>query len=98
MRVIRLRVGGAEAGDPPGRPNRLAYELLDLRTGRPLRSATTEVEAASWEGVAWSDDAVWLKIASPYRVDLRDGTVARAWPWQSLANCQNIGGKIVCTR
>lgn len=56
--MIRLRVGGAEAGDPPGRPNRLAYELLDLRTGRPLRSATTEVEAASWEGVAWSDDAV----------------------------------------
>ncbi len=80
------------------RPNRLAYELLELRTGRPLRSATTEVEAASWEGVAWTDDAVWLTIASPYRVDLRDGTVARAWPWQSLANCQNIGGKIVCTR
>jgi outer membrane protein assembly factor BamB len=80
------------------RPNRLAYESLDLRSGRSLRSATTEVEAASWEGVAWSDGAAWLTIASPYRVDLREGAVARVWPWQSLANCQNIGGKIVCTR
>jgi outer membrane protein assembly factor BamB len=80
------------------RPNRLSYEALDLRTGRSLRSATAEVEAASWEGVAWTDDAAWLTIASPYRVDLRAGAVARAWPWQSLANCQNIGGKIVCTR
>ncbi len=80
------------------RPNRLAYEALDLRTGRPLQGATGEVEAASWEGVAWSDDAAWLTIASPYRVDLRAGAVARAWPWQSLANCQNIGGRIVCTR
>jgi outer membrane protein assembly factor BamB len=80
------------------RPNRLAYEALELRTGRSLLSATLEVEAASWEGVAWTDDAAWLTIASPYRVDLRAGVVARAWPWQSLANCQNIGGKIVCTR
>jgi outer membrane protein assembly factor BamB len=80
------------------RPNRLAYEALEPRTGRLIRSVTSEVEAASWEGVAWSDDAAWLTIASPYRVDLRSGSVARAWPWQSLANCQNIGGKIVCTR
>jgi outer membrane protein assembly factor BamB len=80
------------------RPNRLAYEALDLRTGRSLASVTAEVEAASWEGVAWTDEAAWLTIASPYRVALRAGTVARAWPWQSLANCQNLGGKIVCTR
>jgi hypothetical protein len=31
-------------------------------------------------------------------VDLRAGTIGRVWPWRSLANCQNIGGKIVCTR
>jgi pimeloyl-ACP methyl ester carboxylesterase len=31
-------------------------------------------------------------------VDLRAGTISRVWPWRSLANCQNIGGKIVCTR
>jgi hypothetical protein len=31
-------------------------------------------------------------------VDLRAGTISRVWPWQSLAHCQNIGGKIVCTR
>jgi outer membrane protein assembly factor BamB len=80
------------------RPNRLAYEALDLRTGRSLASVTAEVEAASWEGVAWTDEAAWLTIASPYHVGLRAGTVTRAWPWQSLANCQNIGGKIVCTR
>jgi outer membrane protein assembly factor BamB len=80
------------------RPSRLAYELLDPRTGRSLASVTGEVEAATWEGVAWTDDAAWLTIASPYRVDLRAGTLARVWPWQSLANCQNIGGRIVCTR
>jgi hypothetical protein len=79
-------------------PNRLAYEALDLRTGRSLASVTAEVEAASWEGVAWTDEAAWLTIACPYHVALRVGTVTRAWPWQSLANCQNIGGKIVCTR
>ena len=72
--------------------------LFDLRTGRSLASVTAEVETASWEGVAWSDEAAWLTIASPYRVDLRTGAIARAWPWQTLANCQNIGGKIVCTR
>jgi len=80
------------------RPNRLAYEALDLRTGRSLASATAEVEAATWEGVAWSDEAAWLTMASPYRVSLGTGVIARAWPWQSLANCQNIGGRIVCTR
>ena len=80
------------------RPNRLAYEALDLRTGQSLASVTAEVEAASWEGVAWTDEAVWLTIASPYHVARRAGAVTRAWPWQSLANCQNIGGKIVCTR
>lgn len=80
------------------RPNRLAYEALDLRTGRSLQTVTAEVEAGSWEGVAWSDEAAWLTIASPYRVDLRAGVVARPWPWESLSNCQNIGGKIVCTR
>jgi hypothetical protein len=31
-------------------------------------------------------------------VDLRAGTISRVWPWQSLANCQNTGGKIVCMR
>jgi hypothetical protein len=77
---------------------RLAYEALDLRTGRSLAGATAPVEAEIWEGVAWSDEAAWLTIASPYRVDLRSGAIARAWPWQTLANCQNIGGKIVCTR
>jgi outer membrane protein assembly factor BamB len=80
------------------RPNRLAYESLELRTGRSLASVTAEVEAASWEGVAWTDEGAWLTIASPYHVALRAGTVTRAWPWQSLSNCQNIGGKIVCTR
>ena len=49
------------------RPNRLAYETLDLRTGRSLASVTAEVEAASWEGIAWTDEAAWLTIASPYR-------------------------------
>ena len=80
------------------RPDRLAYETLDLRTGRSLASATAEVEAASWGGMAWTDDAAWLTIASPYRVAFGAGTVTRVWPWQSLANCQNIGGKVVCTR
>ena len=80
------------------RPNRLTYETLELRTGRPLASVTAEVEAASWEGIAWLDDAAWLTIASPYRVAFAVGTVTRVWPWQSLSNCQNIGGKIVCTR
>jgi outer membrane protein assembly factor BamB len=80
------------------RPNRVAYETLDLRTGRFLANATAEVEAASWEGIAWTDEAAWLTIASPYRVALGAGTVTRVWPWQSLSNCQNIGGKIVCTR
>ena len=40
----------------------------------------------------------WLTIASPYRVAFGAGSVTRVWPWQSLSNCQNIGGKIVCTR
>jgi hypothetical protein len=80
------------------RPNRLAYETPDLRTGRSLASVTTEVEAASWEGTVWTDEAAWLTIASPYRVAFGAGTVTRVWPWQSLSNCQNIGGKIVCTR
>ncbi len=79
-------------------PSRVAHETLDLRTGRSLAGATAEVEAASWDGVAWTDEAAWLTMASPYRVDLRAGAVARAWPWQSLANCKNIGGKVVCTR
>jgi hypothetical protein len=48
-------------------------------------SATSEVEAASWEGIAWRDEAAWLTMASPYRVDLRAGAVGapgrgRAWP------------------
>jgi hypothetical protein len=76
----------------------LAYETLDLRTGRSLASVTTEVEAASWEGTAWADEAAWLTIASPYRVAFGAGAVTRVWPWQSLSNCQNIGGKVVCTR
>jgi outer membrane protein assembly factor BamB len=80
------------------RPDRLAYEALDPRTGRSLRKVTAEVESGSWGGVAWSDEAAWLTIASPYRVDLRAGAVARPWPWESLSNCENIGGKIVCTR
>jgi outer membrane protein assembly factor BamB len=80
------------------RPNRLTYETLELRTGRPLASVTAEVEAASWEGIAWLDDAAWLTIASPYRAAFAAGTVTRVWPWQSLSNCQNIGGKVVCTR
>jgi hypothetical protein len=106
MQVVRTSTGGP--GAPPGRRRRLllvgllgvvcrSYEALDLRTGRTLRSVTSEVESGGWE-VAWSDEAAWLTIASPYRVDLRAGAVARAWPVQSLANCENIGGKIVCTR
>ena len=96
--TARAVSGGVALLQALERPNRLAYEALDLRTGRSLASVTAEVEAASWEGVAWTDEAAWLTIASPYHVALRAGIVTRAWPWQSLANCQNIGGKIVCTR
>ena len=93
-RVVPAGVALLQALD---RPNRVTYEALDLRTGQTLRSVTSEIERGSWE-VAWSDEAAWLTSASLYRVDLRAGAVARAWPWQSLANCENIGGKIVCTR
>ena len=96
--TARIAPSGVALLQALDRPNRLAYEALDLRTGRSLRSATGEVEAATWDGVAWTDEAAWLTIASPYRVDLRAGALARPWPWQSLSNCQNIGGKIVCTR
>ena len=68
------------------RPNRLAYETLDLRTGRSLASVTTEVETASWDGTAWTDEAAWLTIASPYRVAFgaghRDARLAVAEPRQ----------------
>ena len=71
--TARAVSGGVALLQALERPNRLAYEALDLRTGRSLASVTAEVEAASWEGVAWTDEAAWLTIASPYHVALRAG-------------------------
>jgi hypothetical protein len=67
------------------------FRALLFEGGRVARGAV----------VPLADGAVVLSQENaqpPYRVAFGAGTVTRVWPGQSLSNCQNIGGKIVCTR